>query len=110
MTAFEDEFPHFSAEVVQQKTVAGHTSYKHLNPDLERSPFEMSLRAHSILDLPAGSLSKLPIYDVDPGLRVPAHFELTTKPAVNDGNSIMTWRWFQASGHWGKASILLQIF
>lgn len=81
-----------------------------LNPDLERSPLEMSLYANSILDLPAKTLSVLPIYDVDLGLKVPAHFKLTTKPVVNDGNSIMTWRWFQASGHWQKAPSLLQIF
>lgn len=81
-----------------------------LNPDLDRSPFEMSLCAHSILDLPAKTLSVLPIYDVDLGLRGPAHFKLTTKPFVTDGNSIMTWRWFQASGHWGNSPILLQIF
>lgn len=70
-----------------------------LIPDLDRSPLEMSLCAHSILDLPAKTLSVLPIYDVDLGLRGPAYFKLTTKPVVTDSNLIMTWRRFQASGH-----------
>lgn len=45
-----------------------------LNPDLERSSLEMSLRAHSILDLPAETLSRLPIYDVDLGLESTSSF------------------------------------
>lgn len=47
-----------------------------LNPDLERSPLEMTLCAHAILDLPAETLSRLPIYDVDPGLESSSSFRV----------------------------------